>query len=173
MARRPAFYRKGFAYIGVYCIYNERFYIGCTSDFVMRFRTHISDLKCGRHPNKNLQEDFNNHGVQCFLFKPILSTDKRNMRSAERSVMTNCDINLLYNSVLACNKHLFTKSLGFIELIKWIELQTKYNSVIFEVKQEEVTPYSIAVNIINSNTNKEDKIRMIENEIIKANKFLQ
>lgn len=47
---------------------NHRKYIGRTSKFQNRIKLHKNNLIANRHPNKLLQEDFNNYGIDNFIF---------------------------------------------------------------------------------------------------------
>lgn len=60
---------------GIYKILNlvnGKSYIGATTmSFSERFKSHIVELKAGRHYNKQLQEDFDLHGICNFKFLKI------------------------------------------------------------------------------------------------------
>lgn len=63
---------------GVYKIINQvtgMFYIGSAKCFQVRASQHLSKLKQGKHANKHLQNAFNKHGKDVFLFKVVEVVD--------------------------------------------------------------------------------------------------
>lgn len=57
---------------GIYMIFNkvnEYRYVGLTSCFRLRFRSHLDDLSKGVHSNSLLQYDYNFYGPDAFEFK--------------------------------------------------------------------------------------------------------
>ena len=54
---------------------NKKYYIGLTNNWKRRKKRHFSDLRCGRHDNKHLQNSFNKYGESSFIFKVILEKD--------------------------------------------------------------------------------------------------
>lgn len=69
------------------CVYkiknsiSNRFYIGQTTRGALRWKRHLADLKVNRHPNHNLQKDFNEHGEDAFEWSIIkeLPKDKKTL----------------------------------------------------------------------------------------------
>lgn len=58
--------------IGVYKITNKingRVYIGQSKSIGVRWSNHINRLECGKHDNKDLQNDFNYFGYSAFTFE--------------------------------------------------------------------------------------------------------
>lgn len=56
---------------GIYAIKNSkcgRVYVGSTKDFHSRWKSHKSSLMRGDHPNKKLQQAWNDHGSKSFTF---------------------------------------------------------------------------------------------------------
>ena len=56
---------------GVYCIrckVNNKAYIGSSVDIKKRWNDHKGALRRGKHPNKQLQEDYNKYGADNFLY---------------------------------------------------------------------------------------------------------
>ncbi|MFW9995162.1 MAG: GIY-YIG nuclease family protein [Candidatus Odinarchaeota archaeon] len=52
---------------GVYCIINasnNKCYVGQTGSLCQRLHTHLKNLQKGKHPNKDLQNDFNSYPNQ-------------------------------------------------------------------------------------------------------------
>jgi hypothetical protein len=47
---------------------NNRAYIGKSTDIRTRWQQHRHELRCGRHINKALQADWNEHGEEAFTF---------------------------------------------------------------------------------------------------------
>jgi len=59
---------------GVYIIsYNNKNYVGSSSNLKKRIREHFSCLKRNTHPNSRLQRAFNKYGIEAFSYK-IIST---------------------------------------------------------------------------------------------------
>lgn len=58
---------------GIYCIYTKEFttYIGQSKDIGTRLRSHINDLKSGRHKNTQMQNDWNERGIGYFTFQQV------------------------------------------------------------------------------------------------------
>ena len=59
---------------GIYVIINTengRPYIGQSSGYYHRWRTHKSALRHNKHGNKQLQEDYNTYGEEAFVFEVI------------------------------------------------------------------------------------------------------
>ena len=50
---------------------NGRPYIGQSSGYYHRWRTHKSALRHNKHGNKQLQEDYNTYGEEAFVFEVI------------------------------------------------------------------------------------------------------
>lgn len=46
----------------------KRIYIGSTKDVRSRYLAHIHNLRNGKHPNEDMQEDFETHGENYSLF---------------------------------------------------------------------------------------------------------
>lgn len=57
---------------GVYIItYNNKNYVGSSSNLKKRLREHFSCLKKNNHPNKRLQNAYNKYGEFCFSYKIV------------------------------------------------------------------------------------------------------
>lgn len=59
---------------GIYkitCIKNGKIYIGSTCNFQKRKYKHLADLRINKHTSKKLQNSFNKHGENNFLFEMI------------------------------------------------------------------------------------------------------
>jgi group I intron endonuclease len=55
-----------------------KIYVGCTNDVERRIHQHITQLSNNKHPNKRMQDDFNNFGGDYFyyvLFKAYAAYD--------------------------------------------------------------------------------------------------
>lgn len=66
---------------GVYLITNkitEKVYIGSSVDIRRRWNQHRSYLRNNKHPNKKLQNSWNKHGENAFIFKVLCSVDDPN-----------------------------------------------------------------------------------------------
>ena len=58
-------------------IKNNKVYIGSTSKcFHLRFKQHFNNLKNGKHENPILQNSYDKHGLDVFIFEIIVSFDK-------------------------------------------------------------------------------------------------
>lgn len=74
---------------GVYEICNTvngKRYIGSTRNLSRRFRQHLSDLKGGRHVNKNLLADWQLHGESAFSFSTLAILESRELLSTEQRI---------------------------------------------------------------------------------------
>ena len=61
---------------GVYCIrckVNNKAYIGSSVDIKKRWNDHKGALRRGKHPNKQLQEDYNKYGADSFLYTILIN----------------------------------------------------------------------------------------------------
>lgn len=63
---------------------NHRKYIGRTSKFQNRIKLHKNNLIANRHPNKLLQEDFNNYGIDSFIFSILEQKESLGRTNLER-----------------------------------------------------------------------------------------
>lgn len=66
------------AYMGVYTITNKanlNFYIGSSTDILMRWESHRKALRGGYHHNPRLQASWNKYGEQMFDFDIVHRTD--------------------------------------------------------------------------------------------------
>ena len=83
---------------GIYKITNIKtgiFYIGCSTQLVIRFRDHKSTLKHNRHPNGLLQEAYNKHGLDVFKFEVV----KEYPANTPFNVLEKEEIKLIWESV--------------------------------------------------------------------------
>ena len=88
------------------CIYaitniiNNKIYVGQTRDIERRFRHHKLYLKNGKHPNEQLQEDYNEYGEDCFEYTILCECDLKLLDEMEeyyiRKLMSH-DKNTGYN----------------------------------------------------------------------------
>jgi group I intron endonuclease len=58
---------------GIYCG-SFRIYIGATTNLPKRNQDHLARLKCNKHYSKKMQSDFNENGIEYYLFR-ILEED--------------------------------------------------------------------------------------------------
>ena len=59
---------------GIYmirCVTNDKAYIGSSSDFMRRLKTHKRELTNGSHNNLLLQHEYTKYGADNFVFKVI------------------------------------------------------------------------------------------------------
>jgi len=95
---------------GIYKIHNtisNKFYIGSAFSFGKRFNKHINDLLKNKHHNKYLQNSFNIHGENAFVFSVIeIVDDPINLISIEQNyidILKPYDRNIGYNICLIAN----------------------------------------------------------------------
>ena len=71
---------------------NGRIYIGSTKkDPKVRWSHHISELNLGEHRNFKLQEDFNLHGLESFIFEVICKCYLRERAFMETKLISELD----------------------------------------------------------------------------------
>lgn len=69
-------------YSGVYEVVNKvngNRYVGATSHFRSRWKTHLNELRSGKHHAPGLQKDWNEHGADAFVFNKLLVCSSRNL----------------------------------------------------------------------------------------------
>jgi group I intron endonuclease len=79
---------------------NGKFYVGSSSEYEKRKRSHLRLLRKGTHHNKPIQEDFDKHGEDNFYFEVLEKYDVINrddLFEVEQEYITNSDKELLYN----------------------------------------------------------------------------
>lgn len=59
------------------CKPNNKVYIGKTSNPRQRLKEHATGLRAKRHPNKELQEDYNKYGDENFFMQVLACSDIR------------------------------------------------------------------------------------------------
>ena len=98
---------------GVYCIrckVNNKAYIGSSADIKKRWIEHKSRLKVGKHPNKQLQEDYNKYGADNFLYSILINCESQYLLKYESMYILLFDtmhINKGYNITLPSNTQLY------------------------------------------------------------------
>ena len=60
----------------IYCVKTNKFYIGSSKNLWKRMITHIWSLDNKRHRNKNIQNEYNIYGNECFVFEIIEFCDE-------------------------------------------------------------------------------------------------
>ena len=95
----------GFIY-KIECLANNKIYIGQTKrDFKNRINEHKYDLKHNRHPNKDIQNDFNTFGMNKFRFSVLKECNNNDLIDFETEYIDfygGIDNNTVYNK---CNKY--------------------------------------------------------------------
>lgn len=111
---------------GIYaiiCKENGKKYIGQSKNAKNRIENHKSNLRCGRHINKEMQLDFNQYGSDKFSFD-IISKIKCNKK---RKIAEYNEIILydnLYNTNIPVTGKMVTIALSN-DIISWIRLMKK------------------------------------------------
>lgn len=83
---------------GIYrilCYMNHRGYIGSTKDMMERRSKHENYLRGNKHPNTELQEDFNRYGEDSFIFQVVEVVEEKEL--AEKEVRWQMRENNGYN----------------------------------------------------------------------------
>lgn len=86
--------------IGIYYItntINNKIYIGSSNNIEKRHRTHFSNLRYGKHPNRYLQSAVTKYGIDSFTFKAIEICEQHELLSIEQEHIDNYDKDMLYN----------------------------------------------------------------------------
>jgi group I intron endonuclease len=88
---------------GVYAITNSvtgGFYIGSSTNLVIRKRNHFTDLRCGVHCNPHLQSSWNKHGADAFRWEVVALVDEDETLATEGRLLAKLfDHPLCYNIV--------------------------------------------------------------------------
>ena len=98
---------------GVYCIrckVNNKAYIGSSANIKRRWTEHKSLLKTGKHPNKQLQEDYNKYGADNFLYLTLINCKSQMLLKYESMYVLLFDtrqVNKGYNITLPFNTQLY------------------------------------------------------------------
>lgn len=76
---------------GIYAIVNlktEKFYIGSAVKLNSRKSLHLNQLRKGKHHSKYLQNSYNKHGEECFIFKVLeYVEDENNLLKIEQKYL--------------------------------------------------------------------------------------
>jgi group I intron endonuclease len=63
----------------IYCLANQRVYIGQSKNIMKRLGCHLASLKKGNHENDYLQKAYNKYGDDMFVFRPIESIENSSL----------------------------------------------------------------------------------------------
>ena len=75
---------------GVYIIsYNNKNYVGSSSNLKKRIREHFNCLKRNAHPNSRLQRAYNKYGVDVFLYKIVATCSSEYLIKLEQWFIDN------------------------------------------------------------------------------------
>lgn len=92
---------------GIYRISNTingKYYIGSTKDFNVRFKTHLTNLKLGKHVNKHLQASYNKYGKEAFIIEPIEFVENFNqLYNIEQQYLDKMNKDEVYNKTFQAN----------------------------------------------------------------------
>ena len=67
---------------GIYAIENTingKMYVGSAVNLKVRKQQHLRDLRAGEHHSRKLQNSYNKHGKEAFVFKPLLVCRKEDL----------------------------------------------------------------------------------------------
>ena len=110
------------------CVYKigfgTKWYVGSTKYFKKRKQEHFYNLKKGIHPNKNLQNTFNNYPI---VMEIIEVCEEENLRSVEQKYM---NLFLEDNNITVLNIYKDSKSPPFSSV--YITQNILPNQIIFE-----------------------------------------
>ena len=82
---------------------NDKRYIGQSINLHKRKSDHFSSLKNDKHANYHLQNSYNKHGKQNFIFETLLYCEPFQLTDYEQFFVDRYkDLGLLYNSRLEC-----------------------------------------------------------------------
>ena len=96
---------------GVYCIENTKDgkkYVGSSQEIKKRKSRHFSELRNNKHKNKKLQNAYNKHGSDCFIFYIIEEIEDVNLL-IEREQYYLDDLKPFYNINIIANSSLGVK----------------------------------------------------------------
>jgi group I intron endonuclease len=97
--------KKPIPQIGIYCIRNTvngRIYVGSSIDIRMRWYSHKSNLRLGRHHARMLQRSWGKHGAEAFVFEILELLEKNDdLDAAEQRWIDNFSAaKVLFNSIM-------------------------------------------------------------------------
>lgn len=83
------------------CKINEKIYVGKTKHHLMRLAQHSRDLMLNKHHCPELQNDYNLHGANNFIFEVLQVVDNDdNLELLEIKFISSFDVDRLYNASL-------------------------------------------------------------------------
>lgn len=96
---KPTRKERSAAFYKVLHVPTDMEYVGSTNDVYTREAVHRSRLKLGIHPNKNLQEAFNNNPTISFQYEPT-DTKEVALAKEQRYLLENAESGKLFNKAL-------------------------------------------------------------------------
>lgn len=82
----------------IYCIENEKGYVGSSYDIEGRFCNHKSNLRNNKHKNNHLQNAYNKYGKEKFEFSILKLCERNELVEQEQfykdSNLINSDFNI-------------------------------------------------------------------------------
>lgn len=90
----------------IFCVFNEKFYIGGTKNFHNRITSHKTKLKNNKHTNRPLQNAWNTYGEKYFLF--IILKEERNIDTIFKKEQLYLNYLEPYNKSIGFNISKFT-----------------------------------------------------------------
>lgn len=91
---------------GVYQIVNEvngKKYIGSSINIENRYKTHLSNLRNNKHPNKKLQNAANRYGLNKFYLQILEICEPDELLTIEQDHIDSADKDTLYNLTFIAN----------------------------------------------------------------------
>lgn len=102
---------------GVYAIKNKtnkKIYIGQSENLYMRYQSHKSALKAGRHPNREMQNDYNKRHILVFYPLETIESHGSRKRLEKENYYLSCYAFKgieLYNS--GCKEHYYERYFAY------------------------------------------------------------
>lgn len=81
--------KRGYGIYRIRNIVNQKFYIGSTKSFQDRERIHFYGLNANAHHCKHLQNSFNKHGADVFVFEPLENCPLKDLIKREQWYIDN------------------------------------------------------------------------------------
>ncbi len=126
-------HRVGYIY-KIENVYNGKIYIGKTSNYKLRWKTHIEQLEKGKHHNYKLQEDYKKYKRMGFSFSVIKESFSITEKQLLDLEMVHIELykkkGTIYNIITADTKFPMTKKRTFKKQQSTFSLDLDINNII-------------------------------------------